>query len=118
MTVRLPTAVLLLALMIVSQSVLAVALPCSHLGPGPGSHTMDMTADPHAGHHMDAPSDETAAPCCRGGYCSMSGCLPPVAPVAIDIQLPRPVPVTAGPAPDALFAGTDPETLYRPPIAR
>ncbi len=48
----------------------------------------------------------------------MSGCLPPVAPVAIDIQLPRPVPVTAGPAPDALFAGTDPETLYRPPIAR
>jgi hypothetical protein len=118
MTRLLPIAGVFLALMIVSQSLLAVSAPCPSLDPAAGSHAYEMAGDPHAGHHMDGPPGGDAVSCCEGGYCSISGCLSLLAlsgPVCHPLL---PVTATAGRSFDGSFASLSTETPYRPPIAR
>ena len=107
---------LLLSLVIVSQSLLAVAAPCFQLVAPSHSVPAATADDPHAGHHLDdAPAGETAS-CCDGGYCSLGGCLPFSALASGELAVPLPFSAPVAPARGISMEDAGPETLYRPPI--
>jgi hypothetical protein len=108
---------LILSLMIFSQSVLAVSASCALMIP-PYDHVVaDTNADPHAGHHMEADQigDESDT-CCKGGYCSLGGCLSLSAIYSTELT----VPVTVPRRPSGMDPHAPPfrslDSLYRPPI--
>jgi hypothetical protein len=115
----------LLAALLVLQSVVAIATPCS-IASGADTVASMETGGAHAGHHMSSSSSEShshsstrsaadGSDCCEGGDCSQGDCTSlsvvshsaDISPTRMDFLVSRPlVPAT----PD-----WSPDSLYRPP---
>ncbi len=109
----------LLSLLIISQSLLVVAAPCSALAPETGAPVADSFADPHAGHHMVMDVEEAdESSCCEQGYCSVGGCLSVSALASTDMSLSLPTFADVDIPFHSLAPSSHTESPFRPPISR